>query len=685
MLTLLIACVAPVESGLQDIPPIDLSEVPRNHVDELDIDGVFDAWFTEPGVVSDTETETDLDDAIIALVDASTTTLDLCLYEFNEEPLIEAVLAAHDRGVLVRMVGDGDEIHDPGYEALVEAGVVLSTRKPKDRIMHDKYVIADQQVVWTGSTNFSENGVHRNNNNGVMIESAELAAQFQADFDQMFDDGLFGRKKDDTNLNNVIDFRGYDLDFYFSPQHDPIDYLVAEVDAAERSVRFMIFSFTHPDLRDAIFRAQDRGVEVYGIYDESQGRGRYSTDEALAEASVPTWIDGNHNSTGFAGGKMHHKAMVIDAELSSGRVVMGSFNWSKSATNYNDENLLVLRDPGIVALFRDEFCARVDEATLHPSYVGELPDACALQVEDVFVNEFLPDPDGTDRGNEFVELVNGSSTAVDLTGWTFGDAIRDVRHTFDGVVLAPGEAVVLWDSGEHDGDLVTTTGSLSLNNTGDTLTLRDANGLTVDEVEYGDSESGVSWNRSPDWDPTGAWVLHDTLPDADDASPGTFADGTSPVEPPEVRLSINELLPNPSGTDSGQEYVEIVNIGEGPADLAGWVLGDLADTHRHVFGDVTLEPGDAVTVFDSGDHSDVHNTDTASSGRLSLNNSGDVVTLYDLDFDIHDQVTWTRSADGVSLNRSTDGAAGTELVDHDEVSDADTSPGTRADGSPWLD
>ncbi|MCP4809659.1 MAG: hypothetical protein GY913_28325 [Proteobacteria bacterium] len=680
----LLACVAPVQSGLEDIPQIDLSDVPRNHIDELDVHGLFDAWFTEPGVEVDTEAETLLDDAIIALIEASTTSLDLSLYELGEQPLIDAVLEAHDRGVTVRMAGDGDEGHDAGYEALIAAGIPISMRKPGDRIMHDKYIIADSQVVWTGSTNFSHNGIHRNNNNGVMIESSELASHFQKDFDQMFVDGLFGRKKDDTNLNNVIDFRGQDLDFYFSPQHDPIDHLVDEVDAAERSVRFMIFSFTHPDLTAALLRAQERGVEIYGIYDESQGRGRYSTDETIAGAGIPSWIDGNHNSTGFSGGKMHHKAMVIDSELPTGRVVMGSFNWSKSATDYNDENLLVLRDGGIVRLFEDEFCARVVEATLHPSYVGELPEACPPIVAGVFINEFLPNPDGTDRGSEFVELVNGAPTPVDLTGWTFGDAIKDVRHTFDGVVLAPGEALVLWDSGEHEGDEVSATGSLSLNNTGDTLTLRDADGLVVDEVEYGDSETDVSWNRSPDFDGSGDWALHDTLGDATRLnSPGIRAN--APASQPGVRLVINELLPDPTGTDRGAEYIELVNVGDVEADLTGWLIGDLVDSHRHEFDAVILAPGDALTLYDEGDHAGIHGAVLSTSGWLSLNNSGDVVTLYDDAFEVHDQVAWTRSSEGVSLNRATDATAGTELVDHDEVSDADTSPGTRADGTSWLE
>ena len=513
---LLIACTPqPLHTALAE-DRIDLSGLPRNLVDEADIDGVFDVWFTEPGIESDPDADSPLDDAAIALIEATTASLDLALYEFDEAPIYEAVLAAHERGVLVRMVGDGDEEHDEGYQALLDAGVEISMRKPGDRIMHDKYILADGQVLWTGSTNLSANGTHRNNNNAVLIESAELVEEYQADFDQMFEGSLFGRHKEDTNNGHVFDFRGYDLDLYFSPQHDPIDELVALVDEAERSVRFMVFSYTHPDLRDAMLRAHDRGVAVYGIYDESQGYGAYSTDEALAAASVPVWIDGNDNASGFSGGKLHHKVLIVDGEL----VVTGSFNWSKSATLYNDENLIVLREPAAVELFEEEFCDRLAEATLHEDHPGDAPRPCST--------------------------------------------------------------------------------------------------------------------------------------------------------PAEVALVLNEVLPHPS--EGGVEFVEIVNIGDADADLSGWTLGDLADSRRHAFEDRTLVAGDALVVSGTA----------ATSGRLSLNHTGDVFALYNADGAIHDLVAWARSTQGVSLNRPDDGAAGAGLVPHDEISDLDQSPGTRADGTPWL-
>lgn len=682
MLTTLLLLACAPERTWDPENPIDLSELPRNTIDGGD--GLtLDVYFTSPGTERDGGEDPILDDALIALIDAAEISIDACLFELDHPGIVAALGAAFERGVDLRMVGDGDEAGHEGYYDLEELGVPFSNRKPRDRIMHNKFVVVDGQVVWTGSTNATDNGVFRNNNNGVLIESSDLAAEYTAEFDQMFDGTAFGRKKDDVNGTNTVLFRDDDLAFYFSPEHNPIDDLVAQVDMADVSIRFAVFSFTHPDLSDALIRAQDRGVLVVGIFDESQGRGAYSKDETLALAGLPVYIDGNHNNIGFSGGKLHHKIMIIDAEGAEPRVVTGSFNWSKSGTHYNDENTLIVRDAAVVELFRREWCGMLDVATLHPDFVGEVPQACEAPASRMMLNEVLADPSGSERADEFIEVVNAGTSAVDLTGWTLSDGIR-VRHTFDGVIVGPGEAAVVWSGGIREGGVsdAASTGALSLNNSGDLITFADATGIVVDTLEYGGSQTDVSWARAVDGDPESDWRAHDTVDGAtQDLSPGTRVDGSVWVaEPLEMHLVINELLPNPTGSDLGQEFVEIVNVGEGPATMTGWSLGDLSSDQRHVFTDEVIPVGGALVIYDRGEHAIGV---VSSSGQLSLNNGGDVVSLWDAGGDLHDQASYTSSSEGVSLNRAIDATAGLDMVDHDEISAADTSPGTYADGTPF--
>lgn len=76
----------------------------------------------------------------------------------------------------------------------------------------------------------------------------------------------------------------------------------------------------------------------------------------------------------------------------------------------------------------------------------------------------------------------------------------------------------------------------------------------------------------------------------------------------------------------------------------------------------------------------------SSTGSLSLANGGDSVTLRDNQGTTVDSVSYSSSlsgTDGVSMNRSPDGAAAADFVLHSALSARAASPGKRTDGAPW--
>ena len=145
----------------------------------------------------------------------------------------------------------------------------------------------------------------------------------------------------------------------------------------------------------------------------------------------------------------------------------------------------------------------------------------------VIVNEFLPrESPGTDE--EFVELLNVGGTVADIGGWTLSDG-QAARHVFAaGATLAPGAAVVIHTGlGALPGGVLASSGGLALDDAGDQLVLRDRLGAVRDAVSFGASASaGVSLNRSPEGNATGAFVPHTRLGSCR-ASPGLRADGTT--------------------------------------------------------------------------------------------------------------------------------------------------------------
>ncbi|MCY1022692.1 lamin tail domain-containing protein [Pyxidicoccus sp. MSG2] len=152
----------------------------------------------------------------------------------------------------------------------------------------------------------------------------------------------------------------------------------------------------------------------------------------------------------------------------------------------------------------------------------------------VVLHEILANEIGSDAGTEFVELLNTGGSLVDLSGWTLWDA-TGLRHTFaSGTVLGAGRALVVFGKTVSipagvSNAVGATTGGLSLNNGGDTVTLQKTGGTVVDAYTYAASlagQDGVSMNRNPDGSATGSFVLHTSLSTLS-ASPGTRANGSA--------------------------------------------------------------------------------------------------------------------------------------------------------------
>ncbi len=130
-------------------------------------------------------------------------------------------------------------------------------------------------------------------------------------------------------------------------------------------------------------------------------------------------------------------------------------------------------------------------------------------------------------------------------------------------------------------------------------------------------------------------------------------------------VMIDELLPNEPGSDVSQEAVELVVVGAQAVDLGGWTLEDGVRT-RHVFAaGQTLQRGERLVITGGFDYPGDADR-PSSSGRLGLNNGGDVVILRDAAGTIVSDVRYGGGArEGVSLVRDQESDPAASLVPHD--------------------
>jgi phosphatidylserine/phosphatidylglycerophosphate/cardiolipin synthase-like enzyme len=317
--------------------------------------GEGDLWavyFTDPVIPFDDVVTGGLENNLIDLINNAQSTIDAAMFEFNLQNVADALVAAHERGVQVRVVYDNEHTEDdPQIEQLIDAGIP-ATPDERSAYMHNKFYVFDHTIVWTGSTNITINDVYRNNNNVIVLFSPEVAANYTAEFEEMFS-GQFGPTSPASTPYPGVDVGGTWVETYFSPEDLVMDQLLSVVSEAQVSIHFMAFSFTDYDLAKTMMDRTAAGVEVLGIFESRGANTEYSECPTLLDAGFDVRLDGNPAT-------FHHKIIIIDGAI----VATGSFNYSTNATESNDENLLILHNPAIATLYEDEFTRRMADARL---------------------------------------------------------------------------------------------------------------------------------------------------------------------------------------------------------------------------------------------------------------------------------------------------------------------------------
>ena len=111
--------------------------------------------------------------------------IDGSIYSFNSVPIADALLAAHRRGVKVRILADRSQrnVKNGQLPRLDQAGVPIRIARGV-KSMHNKVLIIDGSYVLTGSFNWTRPGEEKNAENLLCIKSNLLAAHYKKDLEK---------------------------------------------------------------------------------------------------------------------------------------------------------------------------------------------------------------------------------------------------------------------------------------------------------------------------------------------------------------------------------------------------------------------------------------------------------------------------------------------------------------------
>lgn len=288
--------------------------------------------------------------ALIAAINASTTSIDFSVYGFNGcEEIIDALKAAKTRGVTVRGVVDSYASGFYPYRAtqtVIDAiGTVVADGD--DRIMHNKFFVIDGRYVWTGSTNISRPEIEAEyySDVAILIDSTALASVYTTEFAEMYAGNFHDEKTDNTThvLSTLAD--GSVVESYFAPTDDAETHaIVRAINQAQTKINMRTFFLTSQTIVDALKAAKDRGVTVRIILDAASAENVYSLHQSLRDYGVSVKVEN-------WGGTEHIKAFSVDGWI----VVLGSQNFTASGNTSSDENTLYIQNRPMATSFDSAF------------------------------------------------------------------------------------------------------------------------------------------------------------------------------------------------------------------------------------------------------------------------------------------------------------------------------------------
>jgi phosphatidylserine/phosphatidylglycerophosphate/cardiolipin synthase-like enzyme len=300
----------------------------------------------------------------IALADRS---LDILLSnaELDEVSLWDAIVAASDRGVVVRVLLDESDwaqsITDknrPTIDYLLAHGISARFDDPSVTT-HAKLLVIDCRIVILGSTNWNEHSFYDQEQADVSIEDAAVGEVFASYFDRLWNGTLFPgavRLQVDSispdepliiPLPETVDTENYPA------------VLFRLVSQARESIHVVMYRISHypqyqqsvtNNILDALITAAGRGLDVRVYMDdcafyESDKEANLQAARYLSDHGVDVRMDDPSIVT-------HAKLVIIDQRT----VILGSTNWNYySLARNNETDIAFIDSPNVAAPYEAFF------------------------------------------------------------------------------------------------------------------------------------------------------------------------------------------------------------------------------------------------------------------------------------------------------------------------------------------
>ena len=301
-------------------------------------------------------------EVVLDLIRASENTLLIKQFSFDHPDIIQEVLDAHSRGVLVRVMlnqkrADGRKDNEVTRQTFQDAGISVKWTNPKYPITHEKSVVVDNERALIATFNFTPKSFGQTRDYGVITENldqvADIIACFVADwrragFNPAPDTGLFWSRQ--NSRRTMVEF----------------------LDAAKKTLDIQHPKLVDTTILERLLAAKERGVTIRFLCGGKNGISEYDLPDTLSSFRLMQHFNISLRKMPKPL-RMHSKFILADGK----EALLGSMNLCRDSFEYRRELGIHLRKGHALERFRASF-----EKDWSNSKSWEIPDALtALEVK----------------------------------------------------------------------------------------------------------------------------------------------------------------------------------------------------------------------------------------------------------------------------------------------------------------
>ena len=273
----------------------------------------------------------DISQKFINRINSANHSIDVALYSLSGTVganIANALIAAKNRGVKIRVIGEKDNQGTAPWSTLINNGITVIDDgfDPLNYgigLMHNKFGIFDfrdttsflDDWIWSGSWNATDPGTNNDAQNTIEIQDKSLANTYSLEFNEMWgsdtdvpnsSNSRFGIRKID-NTPHRFDVTGTPIELYFDPSDNTSNHIGEALNAAKYSINISMLTFTYDYLAQVLINKKNEGEKVRVVLDNNTDNGN-EYDNLLNNG-----IDIHLKGTALTG-LLHHKYAIVDAE-----------------------------------------------------------------------------------------------------------------------------------------------------------------------------------------------------------------------------------------------------------------------------------------------------------------------------------------------------------------------------------